>query len=59
MSADQKERVLNYIQAGKEEGATVLTGGTANQVIKGGYYVKPTILRGTNEMKVFQEVCGA
>jgi hypothetical protein len=52
------ERILKYIETGKEEGAKVLTGGTENEVIKGGYYIKPTILRGTNDMKVFQEVRG-
>jgi hypothetical protein len=57
VSLSQQERVLKYIETGKEEGAKVLTGGTVNEVIKGGYYVKPTIiLRGTNDMKVFQDV---
>jgi hypothetical protein len=59
VSQSQQDRVLKYIETGKEEGAKVLTGGTANEVIKGGYYIKPTILRGTNDMKVFQEVSAA
>ena len=44
-----------YIEVGKAEGAKVLTGGSANDAVAGGYYVKPTILSGTNDMRVFQE----
>merc|ERR1712086_1074204 len=46
---------FNYLNVGKAEGAKVLTGGVANSVIDGGFYVKPTILHGTNDMQVFQE----
>ena len=38
-------------QIGKAEGAKVLTGGVANDVVDGGFYVKPTILHGTNDMQ--------
>lgn len=57
-SNDQYEKILSYIQIGKEEGAEVLTGGDANKQagdIEGGYYIQPTILKGTNKMRVFQE----
>jgi len=57
-SNDQLEKILSYIDIGKAEGAEVLTGG-ARQVHEGdyaeGYYVQPTILKGHNKMRVFQE----
>jgi len=56
-SNDQYEKILNYIKIGKEEGCEVLTGGEAayNEGLDGGYYVQPTILKGNNKMRVFQE----
>lgn len=57
-SNDQYEKILSYIQIGKDEGAEVLTGGTANKLgsnLDGGYYVQPTVLKGHNKMRVFQE----
>jgi aldehyde dehydrogenase len=57
-SNDQFEKILSYIEIGKEEGAEVLTGGTAHYMNSGlekGYYIKPTILKGHNKMRVFQE----
>jgi len=57
-SDEQLSMVLSYIDIGKAEGAKVLTGGKRT-VIDGafadGYYVEPTILHGTNTMRVFQE----
>ena len=58
VSKPQYEKILNYIEIGKEEGAEVLVGG---QVQKhegeddNGYYIQPTILKGHNKMRVFQE----
>lgn len=56
-SNDQYEKILNYIEIGKEEGCEVLAGGEAayNEGLDGGYYIKPTILKGNNKMRVFQE----
>ncbi|SHI93943.1 aldehyde dehydrogenase [Mesonia phycicola] len=56
-SNDQYEKILNYINIGKEEGCEVLAGGEAayNEGLDGGYYIKPTILKGNNKMRVFQE----
>lgn len=56
-SQDQYEKILNYIQIGKEEGAEILTGGEAqkNEGVEEGYYIKPTLLKGNNKMRVFQE----
>ncbi|WP_396631989.1 aldehyde dehydrogenase family protein [Maribacter sp. R86514] len=56
-SNDQFEKILSYIEIGKEEGCEVLTGGSQayNEGLEGGYYVEPTILKGNNKMRVFQE----
>ena len=56
-SNDQYEKILNYIEIGKEEGCEVLAGGAAayNDGLSGGYYIQPTILKGNNKMRVFQE----
>ena len=56
-SNDQYEKILKYIKIGKEEGCEVLTGGESAYVdgLSGGYYVKPTVLKGNNKMRVFQE----
>jgi len=51
----QHDKIVNYIKIGTDEGAKVLTGGAANDVVSGGFYIKPTILEGTNNMRVFQE----
>jgi aldehyde dehydrogenase len=57
-STDQLEKIMAYIDIGKQEGAEVLTGGKRADVggeAEGGYYVEPTILAGHNKMRVFQE----
>lgn len=57
-SNDQFEKILSYIKIGKEEGAEVLCGGNANKLggeLGSGYYVEPTVLKGHNKMRVFQE----
>lgn len=57
-SNDQFEKILSYLKIGKEEGAEVLVGGNANKLpgdLANGYYIEPTILKGTNKMRVFQE----
>jgi len=57
-SSEQLEKILSYIDIGKQEGAEVLTGGYRNELggdLSGGYYVKPTVFRGHNKMRVFQE----
>ncbi|PJE28317.1 Acetaldehyde dehydrogenase 2 [Pseudooceanicola marinus] len=56
-SREQQEKILSYLTIGVEEGAEVLTGGKAAQVegLDGGYYIEPTILKGHNKMRVFQE----
>ncbi|MGW2744704.1 aldehyde dehydrogenase [Streptomyces sp. NPDC001450] len=56
-SNDQFEKILSYIDIGKKEGAELLTGGGSRTVagLEGGYYIEPTIFRGTNDMRIFQE----
>ncbi|HLP67609.1 MAG TPA: aldehyde dehydrogenase [Rhizobium sp.] len=57
-SSEQLEKIMSYIDIGKQEGAEVLTGGYRNQLpgeLSGGYYVKPTVFKGNNKMRVFQE----
>jgi aldehyde dehydrogenase len=57
-SQEQMEKILSYIDIGKQEGAEVLIGGERNNLsgdLEGGYYVKPTIFRGHNKMRIFQE----
>ncbi|MBF5080727.1 aldehyde dehydrogenase [Quadrisphaera sp. INWT6] len=56
-SNDQLEKILSYLQIGRDEGATVRTGGGRRTVegLPDGYYVEPTIFEGSNSMRVFQE----
>lgn len=56
-SNDQYQKILNYIDVGKQEGAELLIGGEAykNEVYPDGFYIKPTIFKGNNKMRVFQE----
>ncbi|MEL6548825.1 MAG: aldehyde dehydrogenase [Pseudomonadota bacterium] len=57
-SSEQKEKILSYFDIAKQEGAEVLTGGTERKMtgdLEGGYYIEPTILKGHNKMRVFQE----
>jgi aldehyde dehydrogenase len=57
-SSEQLEKILAYIDIGKQEGAEVLTGGARAELegdLAGGYYVTPTVFRGHNKMRIFQE----
>jgi aldehyde dehydrogenase len=58
VSTAQLEKLESYVKIGREEGAEVLIGGQRN-VLEGelgeGYYFEPTVLKGTNDMRVFQE----
>ncbi|MBL1404349.1 MAG: aldehyde dehydrogenase family protein [Rhizobiales bacterium] len=57
-SSEQMEKILSYFDIGKQEGAEVLTGGKVAKLggdLKNGYYIEPTILKGNNKMRVFQE----
>ncbi|MBN9590521.1 MAG: aldehyde dehydrogenase family protein [Alphaproteobacteria bacterium] len=57
-SSEQLEKILSYLDIGRQEGAQVLTGGARNVLpgdLAGGYYVQPTIFKGHNKMRIFQE----
>ena len=56
-SNDQYEKILNYIDVGKQEGAELLIGGEAykNKTYPNGYYIQPTVFKGNNKMRIFQE----
>ncbi|HZJ19814.1 MAG TPA: aldehyde dehydrogenase family protein, partial [Pricia sp.] len=57
-SNDQFEKILSYFDIGKKEGAEILCGGKAaglNSGLENGYYIEPTIFKGKNNMRVFQE----
>lgn len=54
----QKEKIMSYLKLGKEEGAEVLIGGDENKQegeLEDGYYIQPTIFKGHNKMRIFQE----
>ncbi|WP_017974556.1 acetaldehyde dehydrogenase ExaC [Actinopolyspora halophila] len=57
-SNDQLEKILAYIDIGKQEGARILTGGgraDPGGELSGGYYVEPTVFEGHNRQRIFQE----
>jgi aldehyde dehydrogenase len=57
-SQEQIEKILSYLDIGKQEGAQCLTGGARAQLagdLSGGYYVQPTVFKGHNRMRIFQE----
>ena len=57
-SSEQLEKILSYMDIGRGEGAEVLTGGERARMtgdLQGGFYMQPTVLRGHNKMRVFQE----
>ena len=56
-SNDQYEKIMSYIDIGKSEGAELLIGGESGSVEQypDGYYVKPTVFKGHNKMRIFQE----
>lgn len=56
-SAEQMEKILSYLDIGKQEGAECLAGGEKNIIdgFEDGYYIKPTVFKGNNRMRIFQE----
>jgi len=54
----QMDKIESYLKLGKEEGAQVLIGGERAQMdgeLAGGYYIQPTLFKGHNKMRIFQE----
>jgi len=57
-SSEQKEKIMSYFDIARQEGAEILIGGEANELegdLAGGFYIKPTVIKGHNRMRVFQE----
>ena len=57
-SSEQMTKILSYLDLGRQEGAQLLTGGAKAHVggeLDGGYYVQPTLFKGHNKMRIFQE----
>jgi aldehyde dehydrogenase len=57
-SQEQLEKILSYMDIGKQEGAEVLAGGGRNVQageMEGGYFVHATVFKGHNKMRIFQE----
>ncbi|ACT50423.1 MULTISPECIES: aldehyde dehydrogenase [Methylovorus] len=57
-SSEQVEIIMSYIKLGREEGAEVLTGGNVTKLageLGEGYYIEPTVFKGHNKMRIFQE----
>ncbi len=58
VSKAQLEKIESYVKIGLEEGAELLIGGERNHLggeLEGGYYFKPTVFKGRNDMRIFQE----
>jgi len=57
-SQEQMTKITSYLDLGKQEGAQVLIGGSRAQLagdLAGGYYIQPTVFKGHNKMRIFQE----
>ena len=57
-SAMQMDKIMTYLDLGKQEGAQVLCGGGRAQLggeLSGGYYIQPTLFKGHNDMRIFRE----
>ena len=57
-SKEQLTKILSYLELGQQEGAQVLAGGAQavqSGDLAGGYYVQPTLFKGHNKMRIFQE----
>ncbi|MCB5183744.1 aldehyde dehydrogenase family protein [Methylobacillus gramineus] len=57
-SSEQVEIIMSYIKLGLEEGAELLTGGKSTKLqgeLGEGYYIEPTVFKGNNKMRIFQE----
>ncbi len=57
-SKEQFDKIMSYVDVGKEEGAELVIGGEVESLdgdLGDGFYIQPTIMKGTNEMRIFQE----
>ncbi|HSW09096.1 aldehyde dehydrogenase family protein [Aquabacterium sp.] len=57
-SAMQMDKIMSYLEVGKQEGAQLLIGGDRAHLpgdLAGGYYIQPTLFKGNNSMRIFRE----
>ncbi|RSZ64660.1 aldehyde dehydrogenase [Corynebacterium hylobatis] len=56
-SQEQMDKISGYLELGPQEGAETLTGGSVKQIegLDKGFYIEPTVFKGTNDMRIFQE----
>jgi aldehyde dehydrogenase len=57
-SKEQFDKIMSYMEIGRQEGAQILIGGDSANLsgdLSGGYYVQPTLMAGKNDMRIFQE----
>ena len=56
-SQEQMDKITSYLELGPKEGAETLTGGHVNKLegLENGFYIEPTVFKGTNDMKIFQD----
>src|SRR5699024_10092298 len=56
-STAQLEKIKSYLDIGKQQCATCIIGGEENKIegFENGYYIKPTVFKGNNKMRIFQE----
>ena len=57
-SSEQVEKIMSYVKIGQEEGAELLIGGNRKKMggdLADGYYIEPTVFKGHNKMRIFQE----
>ena len=57
-SQEQFDKILSYVEIGKQEGAQLLMGGGIEQLgpeFNNGFYIEPTLMKGNNKMRIFQE----
>ncbi|QNE90227.1 aldehyde dehydrogenase [Corynebacterium incognita] len=56
-SQEQMDKITEYLSIGPNEGAETLTGGHVNTLdgLEGGYYIEPTVFKGTNDMRIFRD----
>ena len=57
-SSMQLDKIMSYLEIGKQEGAQCLIGGGRAELggdLAGGYYIQPTLFKGHNDMRIFRE----
>lgn len=58
VSTNQMHKIEEYVNIGRQEGAECLIGGKPADMegdLKDGYYFQPTVFKGNNKMRLFQE----